>query len=57
MDKSQQMAAGQSQDRQQGEAAPKRDLRKPAKQQTQQAGGDAGPGQMQATQFTDWASI
>ena len=28
-----------------------------ASRPTPQAGGQVGPGQMQATQFTDWASI
>jgi len=58
MEKSQQqMGAGQGPDRQQGGAAKKRDPRKPAQPQTQQAGSGSDQGQMQSTQFTDWASI
>ena len=65
MTKTQQMGAARSEDRQQGEAPRKRpqqgSQQKTAQHQgsvpTQQSGGDAGPGQMNSTQFTDWASI
>ena len=65
MEKSQQMGAARSEDRQQGDAARKRPQQgaqqKGAQQQgsqpTQQSGGDASSGQMNSTQFTDWASI
>ena len=66
MTKTQQMGTARSEDRQQGEAARKRpqqqgSQQKPAQHQgsvpTQQSGGDSGSGQMNSTQFTDWASI
>jgi hypothetical protein len=53
-----QMGSGNVQDQQSQEAARKRQQQgqHPA-QLTPQAGGSTTEGQMQATQFTDWASI
>lgn len=53
MDKVQQMGASRPKDRQEKPIQRTAEASNP----TQQAGGTTSQGQMQSTQFTDWASI